>query len=100
MFAVGLKPFEYAQHFLRRLTVSTIRHQFGIAEDRIKRRAQLVAHICEKMRFMHAPLPKLAALVLDFLEQPYILDGDHRLVGESLNQLDLLRGKWSRCGAP
>ena len=28
------------------------------------------------------------------LEQPHVLDGDHRLVGEGLDQLDLLVGKW------
>src|SRR6516164_9681247 len=50
--AVGLKAFEYAKHLLRWLTISAVRHQFGIAEDRIKRRAQLVAHIGEKLRFM------------------------------------------------
>ena len=30
---------------------------------------------------------------LHLLEQPHILDGDHRLVGEGLQQLDLARGK-------
>jgi hypothetical protein len=28
---------------------------------------------------------KLAALVLDFVEQPHVLDGNHRLVGEGLS---------------
>src|SRR5215468_9111568 len=46
--AVGLKAFEYAKHLLRWLAVSTIRHQFGIAQDGIERRAQLMAHIGEK----------------------------------------------------
>src|SRR6516165_6029390 len=45
MLAVGLKPFEYAKHLLGRLAVSAVRHQFGIAQDRIERRAQLMAHI-------------------------------------------------------
>ena len=37
---------------------------------------------------------ELAALVLDFLEQPHVLDGDHSLVGEGGDQLDLLVGEW------
>ena len=36
---VGLKPFEYAKHFLGWLAVSAVRHQFGIAKDGIERRA-------------------------------------------------------------
>src|SRR5262245_42177617 len=43
MLAVGLKPFEYAKHFLGRLAISAVRHQFGIAQDGVERRAQLVA---------------------------------------------------------
>ena len=30
---------------------------------------------------------------LHLVEQPHVLDGDHRLVGEGLNQLDLLVGE-------
>ena len=30
---------------------------------------------------------------LHLLEQPHVLDRDHRLVGESLNELDLLIGE-------
>ena len=43
---------------------------------------------------MLACLRELAALVLDFVEQPHVLDGDHRLVGEGGDQLDLLVGEW------
>src|SRR5262249_47862000 len=34
------------------------------------------------------------ALLLDF-EQSGVLDGDHRLVSEGLDQLDLLLGEWT-----
>src|SRR5207245_1810349 len=34
-------------------------------------------------------------LVLNFVEQPNILDRDHRLIGEGLDQLDFLIGEWS-----
>ena len=39
---------------------------------------------------MPARFLELAALVLDFIEQPHVLDGDRRLVGEGGHQLDLL----------
>src|SRR6516164_2552425 len=73
---------------------STVRHQFGIAQDGIKRRAQLMAHIGEELRLVLAGLLKLSALVLDFVEQPDVLDGDRSLIGKCRDQLDLLFGEW------
>ncbi len=40
-------------------------------------------------------LAKLLGACLHLVEQPHVLDGDHRLVGEGLDQFDLLVGKWS-----
>ena len=37
--------------------------------------------------------------LLEFLEQPHILDGDHRLVGEGFEKLDLRRGEGAHLGA-
>src|SRR6516165_5007454 len=74
VFAIGLKPFEYAKHFLGWLAVSAIRHQFGIAQDSVERRTQLMAHIGEELRLVLACFFKLSALVLDLGEQPRILD--------------------------
>ena len=37
---------------------------------------------------------------LEFLEQPHVLDGDHRLVGEGFKQLDLRRGEGAYLDAP
>src|SRR6516165_10266124 len=39
---------------------------------------------------MLARLFELPAFVLDFIEQPHVLDGDARLVGEGRRQVDLL----------
>ena len=36
---------------------------------------------------------------LEFLEQPHVLDGDHRLVGEGFKELDLRRGEGAHLGA-
>ena len=35
----------------------------------------------------------------EFLEQPHVLDGDHRLVGEGFEKLDLRRGEGAHLGA-
>jgi signal transduction histidine kinase len=56
VFAIGLKPLEDAEHLLRRLAVSAVRHQFGVAQNGIKRGAQLVAHVGKEL-----PLEPLAA---------------------------------------
>src|SRR5262249_15943492 len=70
-------------------------HHFGQSDDGIERRAKLVAHAGDELRLVLVRLCELATLVLDFVEQPHVLDRDHRLVGEGGHQLDLLVGKWA-----
>ena len=91
--AIALHAIEHAARLLRHLAVDAVEDQLGIAEDGIERRAQLVAHIGEELRLVLARLRELPALVLDFVEQPHVLDRDHRLVGEGRDQLDLLVGE-------
>jgi hypothetical protein len=55
------------------------------------------SHIGEELRFVLARLLKLAALILDFVKEPHILDSDARLVGEGRRQFDLLFGKRPHC---
>src|SRR5215471_3212049 len=98
--AVGLEPLEYAEHLLGGLTISAVRHQFRITQDGIERRAQLMTHIGEELRFMLARLFKLPALVLDLVEETYILNGNHRLVGEGGCQFDLFFSERSYGRAP
>ena len=93
MLAVGLKALEDAQHLLRRLAVSAVRHQFGVTQDGVERCAQLMAHIGEELRLVLTSLFQLLALVLDLVEQSHILDGYARLVGEGRHQVDLLVGE-------
>src|SRR6516164_285850 len=93
--AVGLEALEDAEHLLGWLAVSAVRHQLGVAQDSIERRAQLVAHIGEELRFVLACLFKLPTLVLYLVEQPHVLDGYARLVGEGGGQVDLLVGEWA-----
>ncbi len=75
---------------LGHLAVNPVEDQLGVAEDRIQRRAQLVAHVGEELRFVPARHFELAALVLDLVEQPHVLDRDCRLVGEGRNERDFL----------
>src|SRR5262249_48864016 len=49
-------------------------HHFGQPDDGIERRAQLVAHAGDELRLVLARPFELAALVLDFVEQPHVLD--------------------------
>ena len=93
MLAVGLQAFEYAEHLLRWLAIRAVRHQFGVAQDRVERCAQLMAHIGKELRLVLARFFKLAALVLDFVEQSNVLDRDTCLIGEGLDQPDLLGGE-------
>src|ERR1700738_1173828 len=50
-----------------------------------------MAHVCQKLRLVLARLCELAALVLNFLKQPHVLNCDYRLVRESGSEFDLLR---------
>ena len=59
---------------------------FAVADDGIERRAQLVAHIGEELRLVLAGDLELAALVVDFVEQPRILNRQNRVRSESLDQ--------------
>ena len=68
-------------------------HHLGQADDGVERRAQLVAHAREELRLVLARLRELPVLVLNFVEQTHVFNGDHRLVGEGGHQLYLLFGK-------
>ena len=45
-------------------------------------------------RLLLQRLGKLARARLHLVEQPHVLDRDHRLIGEGRDQLDLLLGEW------
>ena len=62
-------------------------HHLGQADDGVERGAQLMAHAGDELRLVLARFRQLTVLVLDFVEQPHVLDRDHRLVGERLDEL-------------
>ena len=68
----------------------------GEADDRVERRAQLVRHVGEELGLVLVRHLQLAALGLDLVEEARVLDRDHRLVGEGLEQRELLVGERRR----
>src|ERR1700730_3552310 len=49
-----------------------------------------MTHVSEELRLVLTRFRELTALVLDFVEQPHVLDGDDRLIGKRVYQSDLL----------
>ena len=97
--AVAFDPLEHGLHLLRRRAIDAVYDQLIVAEDGVERGAQLVAHVGEELRLVLARLGELAALVLDLVEQPHVLDRDHRLVGEGGSEVNLLLSEWFNSGA-
>src|SRR5215471_2955387 len=58
-----------------------------------------MAHAGYELRLVLARQFELAVLVLDFLEQPHVLNRDHALVGEGRGKLDLPIGEPSHRAA-
>src|SRR5262249_42787701 len=65
-----------------------VEQDVGEADDAVEGRAQLVAHVRQKLRLVPADLLQLLALLLDLPEQPGVLDRQRRLAGKRLEQLD------------
>ena len=76
---------------LGHLAEGLVQDQLRVAEDGVQRRPQLVAHVGQELRLVLAGDRELAALLLDLAEQPGVLDGQRRLRGEGLQELDDLR---------
>ena len=101
MLAVGLQAFQHLAHLLGRFAIDVVEDEFGVAEDGVERRAQLVAHVGQELRFVLACDLKLPALLVDLGEEVCVLDRKHRLGGECLEQVDCVGGMHpGLCGAP
>ncbi len=59
----------------------------------VRRRAADDAEHLGRCRLMLQRLAQFRIALAEFLEQSHVLDGDHRLVGEGLEQRDLLVGE-------
>ena len=64
-------------------------------EDRlhVRRRAADDAEHLGRCRLMLQRLAQFCVALLDLLEQPHVLDGDHGLIGEGFEQRDLFVGE-------
>src|SRR6516165_7001412 len=62
-------------------------------DDGIERRAQLMAHAGDELRLVLARQLELTALVLDLAEQARVLDRQHRLGRERLQEMNGTLGK-------
>src|SRR5262249_55467670 len=71
-------------------------HHLGQPDDGVERGAQLVAHAGDELRLVLARLLQLAALVLNLAEQARVLDGQHRLRCERLQEINSTLGKVAR----
>ena len=79
--------------------ISASHRRAAVSDDGIEDRLQIerraaddVQHIARRGLILER-LRQLARARLHLLEQPRVLDGDHGLVGEGLQQLDLLVGE-------
>ena len=64
----------------------------------IKSGAHRLTDFAQSFQLTHRACQFIRSL-LQFFEQPHILDGDHRLVREGLKQLDLRRSEGAHFGA-
>ena len=88
MLAVRPDVLQDLLRLVRHVAVDAVEKHLRVAENRIQRRAELVAHVGQELRLVLAGDLELPALLLDLPEQPGILDREHRLVGEGLHQVD------------
>ena len=85
-FARGAEP---GPNFVGYFAVNIILDEFGVAEDRVQRRSQLVADVGEKLRFVTVGNLELLALRFDLLKQAGIVDGQRELLGNGIDQVDV-----------
>ena len=70
-----------------------LEQHLGEADHRVEWRAQLVGHAGQELRLVPAGHLQLAALLLQLAEQPRVDDGQRRLAGECLQEVDGVLGE-------
>src|SRR6266516_5447548 len=97
---IGLQSLQYGPHLHGRFAINAVEDEFSVAEDGVERRAQLVAHVGEELRFVLARYFELTALLLDLVEQSSVLDCQYRVGRERLQKLNCLFKKIARLPPP
>ena len=59
---------------------------------KVERRAYDLTDFAQRFQLSHRP-KQLTGSLLQLLEQPHVLNGNHRLIGEGLEKRDLLVGE-------
>ena len=97
--SVDAPPAEQLSPSTRRMTASSgIAQPRGILRDHIQHRLNIRRRAGDDTQdFTRRRL--LLQRLLEFLEQPHVLDGDHGLVGEGFKELDLRRGEGAHLDA-
>ncbi len=91
---------EVGQELLLPRSAHSSCEQFGVADDRVQRRAQLVRHVGEELALVARRDLEFLGLGLQLVEQPRVLDGDHRLVGEGAQYRPLALGERRAVSTP
>ena len=96
----SVNPAQRLRRLFRAEALRIAHHHLGQPDDGIERGTQLVAHAGDELRLMLARHFELAALLLYFREQIGVLDGQHRLRREGLQQIEGVLGKRAGRFAP
>ena len=81
------------------ISESGVADAYGFGQHCFKHRLKIAGRATDNLEYLRCcclllqRFGKLSRALLLRLEQPHVLDGDHRLVGEGGDQLDLLVGE-------
>src|SRR6516165_3283767 len=88
MAPVGLNALYHFAHLFWRLPVNIVENELSISEDRIQRCTEFMTHVGDELRLVLAFGLELTTFFIDLTKQARILDGEHRLCGEGLDEVD------------
>src|SRR4051812_17788565 len=68
-------------------SIKAVGQQFRVAEHGVQGRAQLVAHVGQELRFVLARGREVTPLLLDFVEETRIVQGENGLIRKGLHEV-------------
>src|SRR5215470_13263016 len=97
-FIAAQSTLDHLAHSFGGLTVDIVENELSVADNSVQRGTQFVAHIGEELGLVLAFDLELVTFFIDFTEQARILDGEHRLLSEGLDEIDC--SLWKVSGFP
>src|SRR5262249_36972130 len=88
MAAVDLNALDHAAHLFGRLPVNIIENKLSISKDRIQWCTEFMTNIGYEVHLVLAFGLELTTFFYDIAKQACILDGEHGLCGEGLDEVD------------